>query len=659
MKLHTISLISIIAVSLCSGAAARAASGTFPAEPFNGLQITYSVSGAQITKTQDKGGFTTTRTLHGRLGSGTLRLSGSVKALNGYNADVSIAVFAGSKKERQTFRLERGQSRSFSVEVPIGATAANGKFYVHLTGNYRAGSRGLWVNGYLSMPEPAAAPDKKPPRSELSSSAALARLMQIYQRRIPRGIVGSGFVNNSLSFFSSRYSEYACGGYQAKVLALLDALRTSKDPQERALLEHFDYGPIQAYGRGHQAVVIYPKGSNWVESGIVLDPWPTQSPKRFAMAEWAQRFSMGTYHGIGPSSAYAQTKEYPTSGGAYQDPRDARKLTAAEQRWFRSLPAKKQAWLKRQQGDVFKKLIHYGYSRRELDSRIVVQCPLNAYLVDRAGRRSGYPGGRPAQGIPGVHFVRVRKSGDSFWTEFSFPRRADLRLVLEGTGGGSAMVLASDQMDRPSHERDVKRYSFRVQRGGRYQVRGVGEPLTSTAGQVAAASATARDVTSPPPPQALASTSASASTSTSASASTSTSTSARAPVRHIPRGKAVTLAEINNIHGVQNGPPRPTTVVLSRPARLTLVQTYHWNSRRGRRPGTVELVSDDGWAYGPFQCHGAPGQGGVPNAYWRCPADVELPAGSYRIQDSHPASWAHNRQSGGRGFVLLEGHWLR
>jgi hypothetical protein len=45
------------------------ASSTYPGQPFNGMQITYSISGASVTDSKDSDGFTTSRTLSGTLGS--------------------------------------------------------------------------------------------------------------------------------------------------------------------------------------------------------------------------------------------------------------------------------------------------------------------------------------------------------------------------------------------------------------------------------------------------------------------------------------------------------------------------------------------------------------------------------------------------------------
>jgi hypothetical protein len=89
---------------------------------------------------------------------------------------------------------------------------------------------------------------------------------------------------------------------------------------------------------------------------------------------------------------------------------------------------------------------------------------------------------------------------------------------------------------------------------------------------------------------------------------------------------------------------------------VTFIQTYHWNNARGAQPGTIALRKDDGTVFGPWRTVGKPGQGGVPNAYWEVSPNITIPAGTYTIVDSDPATWSQNAQSGGRGFVVIKGY---
>ncbi|NTV95287.1 MAG: discoidin domain-containing protein, partial [Thiobacillus sp.] len=116
------------------------------------------------------------------------------------------------------------------------------------------------------------------------------------------------------------------------------------------------------------------------------------------------------------------------------------------------------------------------------------------------------------------------------------------------------------------------------------------------------------------------------------------------------------LFEVGNIGGVGNGPSQATRFTLATPNYITLIRDYHWNSARGASPGTIAVRDGNGRTWGPWAASGSPGQGGIPNAYWTAHPNVVLPAGTYTVVDSDPASWSHNGESGGRGFVRVEGY---
>lgn len=127
----------------------------------------------------------------------------------------------------------------------------------------------------------------------------LSSLLGQYNREIPAGNFsifssitpgeGLGFANNIIKRLGGSDTQ-TCGDYQLKVLAWLDEIRTSPDPERRALLAGLDYGPVQTNDGGHVAVVIYRRGDDWRKSGTVLDPWPMQKPEHFTMAEWENAF---------------------------------------------------------------------------------------------------------------------------------------------------------------------------------------------------------------------------------------------------------------------------------------------------------------------------------------------------------------------------------
>jgi hypothetical protein len=93
--------------------------------------------------------------------------------------------------------------------------------------------------------------------------------------------------------------QYACGAYQGLVLDWLERIKNSQDPGKRQLLDGFDFGPIQIAAGSHQAVVIFPSGTDWHLTGIVLDPWKEQRPEIYPLrgigdqADWCEMFWLG------------------------------------------------------------------------------------------------------------------------------------------------------------------------------------------------------------------------------------------------------------------------------------------------------------------------------------------------------------------------------
>ena len=134
-----------------SGGSGGGGGGTFPAEPFNGMQISYSISGASVTDTQDSEGFTVSRTLKGNLGGGNLAVSGSAKMGNGYGADLVVTVTVDGQSKNFEAYIESGypgfNEKAFNLSVPIPKNASGGSVSIDMTGHYNAGTRGLVVSG--------------------------------------------------------------------------------------------------------------------------------------------------------------------------------------------------------------------------------------------------------------------------------------------------------------------------------------------------------------------------------------------------------------------------------------------------------------------------------------------------------------------------------
>ena len=85
------------------------AAGTFPATPFNGMQIDYSVSGASVNNSTDIESFTTERVLKGTLlVSDQLRISGKARMRGGYSADLVVNVWAGENQDNFSANIKSG-----------------------------------------------------------------------------------------------------------------------------------------------------------------------------------------------------------------------------------------------------------------------------------------------------------------------------------------------------------------------------------------------------------------------------------------------------------------------------------------------------------------------------------------------------------------------
>lgn len=240
--------------------------------------------------------------------------------------------------------------------------------------------------------------------SKLTADQARSLILRNFFDRIPDGTVrgqgltwvaSPGFANNLWALMGyRRYNNTSCGGYQSMVLKVLDDLRRHGNDTEQAIFDHFDYGPIHAYHGGHQAVVIFPKGTDWNTTGLVFDPWPEQRPMTYEIADWKKRFSFG----VGPSSVYSGqypitgSSDYPGAGMPLADQMAVYgSLSDAEKARIRSLP----------EGDRPAELQRIADERKRV--AVSVHSPVRLLVRARDGRRVGYlPNGRFVYEIPGT-----------------------------------------------------------------------------------------------------------------------------------------------------------------------------------------------------------------------------------------------------------------
>ncbi len=111
----------------------------------------------------------------------------------------------------------------------------------------------------------------------------------------------------------------------------------------------------------------------------------------------------------------------------------------------------------------------------------------------------------------------------------------------------------------------------------------------------------------------------------------------------------------SNTNSVNNNPSAKTFVAIGVPTLVTQIWTYHWNNGRGQAPGTIALKDPSGRIFGPWSAVGSPGANGAANENWTASPNATLPAGSYSVEDSSPATWGQNSQSRGCGITKIWG----
>jgi hypothetical protein len=210
--------------------------------------------------------------------------------------------------------------------------------------------------------------------------------------------VDPGIINNLLR------GKWTCGEYQHHTLILLDEIRT--EPERKAWMEGLDYGPIEIYWGGHQSVVIYPRGTDWRKTGIVLDPWPKGRPEHYQIEDWAERF-----HQLGgprPATSGENKYLYPHLRGGPPDYRRSR------------------------------------YTPLKHKTKVVVRSPVDVLIVDEQGDRIGrLSDGTFVNEIPGVDFItHSLPDGTRAWYFGLLGSRHEM--TLTGTGSGYFHLLTSD-----------------------------------------------------------------------------------------------------------------------------------------------------------------------------------------------------------------------
>ncbi len=153
-------LLLAVACLASSATAQPADSGTYPTEPYNGLQLNYVISGGRITSTEENDDWTRTLTFKGDLGSGRLGVSGVARRSGGWTpptVSATLEVTVEVDGERQTAKAEllRDSTETFDVSLPIPPGATSGRIAVELVGIYNVGTRNVRLLGTFTRRGPA------------------------------------------------------------------------------------------------------------------------------------------------------------------------------------------------------------------------------------------------------------------------------------------------------------------------------------------------------------------------------------------------------------------------------------------------------------------------------------------------------------------------
>ena len=150
---------------------------------------------------------------------------------------------------------------------------------------------------------------------------------------------------------------------------------------------------------------------------------------------------------------------------------------------------------------------------------------------------------------------------------------------------------------------------------------------------------------------------------TTACSNNKTDTGSTAPGTEVP------LLSMNSIAAVSDNPPVKTVFTLNDSARITKIMTYHWNSGQGAAPGTLALANTQtGAIFGPWMAVASktgydltPGatwpttSSTPPYLYWSVQPNVNVPAGTYEVIDSDPATWSYTWDTGEMGISFVYG----
>jgi hypothetical protein len=135
-------------------------------------------------------------------------------------------------------------------------------------------------------------------------------------------------------------------------------------------------------------------------------------------------------------------------------------------------------------------------------------------------------------------------------------------------------------------------------------------------------------------------------------------------------GHETFLLKMESVQGVSKNPPVPTIFTLASASYVTRVWTYHYSATIGGKSPTISFKdTTTGVVHGPWPQTGYksinsgldaamsdPGHiPGPPDNYWMAYPATVIPAGTYQVIDSEPATWAYTSDLGNRGVTWIYG----
>lgn len=225
----------------------------------------------------------------------------------------------------------------------------------------------------------------------------LDRVIELYHERIPNGPVladktagrlnpvldhlSPGWATDLLAQRYTEYGDYTCIAYQYSVLEFLHAIKS--DPEQCSLLNGLEFGPVEISYGGHHAVVIYPSGTDWINTGTVLDPWGNQTPETFSMDKWNDRYRGDPFSDT--SSEYDNL--YETTGSLRHEGSDF--YAGRDALWNKG---------------------------KEIARTLgIIDCPVKLMFTDEQGRRSGLDDADNLYAeIPGVILMAASNGEDNY-----------------------------------------------------------------------------------------------------------------------------------------------------------------------------------------------------------------------------------------------------